>query len=167
MEKKQITEINKGIDFLEELLWLLESKKNLKTKDIPMLLRELVNSDKNDDLFNGKYVSQNSNINYLIGVLPRLFKDKELFPNNLSLIEFANQVLNLNLSTEGKRSRNEIIGNIVCETDDLNDNELKVLVRFLVKLTESEEDMRQLKTSPKNGFSWNEAIQKLVGSHNE
>lgn len=168
MDKKRIAEINKGIDFFEELLWLMESKKNIKTKDIPMQLRDLLNeNNNNEELFNYKYTAENSNKNYLIGVLPRLFKDKDLFPNNLALIDFANQVLKLNLSSDGKRGRNEIIGNIICETDDLSDDNLKLLVKFLVKLAGNEESMNQLKVTSKNNFSWNEAIQKMVGSQND
>ncbi|MBK7959205.1 MAG: hypothetical protein IPK03_14605 [Bacteroidetes bacterium] len=45
MEISKKNKINKAINFIEELNWLLDSKKGLDLKEIPILLRELLNQE--------------------------------------------------------------------------------------------------------------------------
>jgi hypothetical protein len=168
MDKKQIMDLEKVIDFLEELSWLLESKKSVKLKSVPEQLRSLLN-ERTFELNKGSlnYFSfnraSNSNVHYLIGVLPGLFQDEMLFPSNAQIISFAEEVLNISISRPTKRSRYELIGIIVCETDKLTDNGLDELVRALNALTSSNEKLDSIRNSViNNNFSWNETIQKLT-----
>ncbi|WP_017754234.1 hypothetical protein [Calidifontibacillus oryziterrae] len=163
MNKKQEGEINKAINFLEEFIWLFESKRNFKFNEVPNILRELLDDPVNIGPVEKKYVSPNPNIHFLIGVLPRLFKDRSLFPLNSSIIQFANEVLDIDVSSNAKRSRIELIGHIVCETDNLSDSKLEKLVRALTQLTGDEEKLTKVKEAQiNNNFSWNETIQKLT-----
>lgn len=168
MNSKQKMDASKAIDFLEELIWLLESKKNIKLKDIPNTLREIINNPEDKVPIDKKYASPNPNVHFLIGVLPRLFTDESLFPSNASIIQFATEVLGIEVTRSGKRSRYELIGLIVCETDKLSDSKLDKLVLALAQITGNEEKLNRMKEyQNSSNFSWNETIQKLTESNYE
>ena len=168
MDRKQVIDIEKAIDLLEELSWLLESRKSVKLKNVPDLLRTLLNErtyviNKSTSNYLSYDKVSNSNVHYLIGVLPGLFQDEKLFPSNGQIINFAEEVLNINISRPTKRSRYELIGIIVCETDKLSDSGLDELVKALNELTSSTEKMESFRKSViNNNFSWNETIQRLT-----
>lgn len=106
-----------------------------------------------------------SNKQYLIGVLPRLLQDKELFPKNEDIVDFAASALGLEMNRSEKRSRYEIIGKVICETDVLRDKELSVLVRALEKTVGATGSYDEFKKRKKSAnFSWNETIQALSRS---
>ncbi len=160
LDQNKKKKISQAINLLEELAWILDSKKNIDLKEIPTLLRGLIEKDKN--IIIQKYASPNSNKNYLVGILPNLFQDEELFKTNSELLEFAENVLNLKISKEAKRSRVEYIGLIVCEVTKLNDSNLTNLVEALGEITGSTEKLRLIKEAKKQpNFTWNDAIQKL------
>lgn len=162
------TKLRHAIDFVEELSWLLDSKNKLKLTEIPDILRSASEIQKSSSVFNksngtDKYISPNPNIHYLIGVLPRLFKDPAIFPRNEDIVEFANEVLEIEVSRSGKRSRYELIGLIVCECNDLDDSKLDLLVSALANITGSSEKISLMVSEKKSiGFSWNETIRKLA-----
>ncbi len=165
MDKKQLTEAEKAVDFFEELLWFLESKKNLRLKGAPDSLRKLLKYNTNELTTNyvGRYGLPNSNIHYLIGILPELFQDEKLFPTNIQIAKFAEEMLGIKINRYEKRSKYELIGLIVCKTSSLSDNELFVLVNGLSELTQSKEKLDLIRNIEKNdNFSWNETIQKLT-----
>lgn len=157
------TKVKYAIDFIEELAWLLDSKRKLKLSEIPDILRSKLLAP---DLFSGaadKYVSPNPNIHYLIGVLPRLFQDEKLFTRNEDIAEFAEDVLGIEISRVEKRSKYELIGLIVCECNSLDDNKLDSLVNSLSVITGSDEKIRMMaKEKSSIGFSWNETIRKIA-----
>lgn len=162
IEPNKKRRVIQAINFVEELSWLLDSKKNIDLKEIPELLRNLLENDNN--LFsNTKYSSPNQNKNYLIGVLPTLFQDEELFKTTNELIDFAINVLRISsLSKLAKRSRYEYIGLIVCEITTLNDDNLSNLVSALAEITGSKEKLKQFKEEKrKENFSWNDTIFRL------
>lgn len=169
LTNKKKNEISKSIDLIEEIIWVLDANKNIKLKDIPTNLRALLNENSSNNIHGAEmYISPNPNIHFLIGVLPRLFKDEELFPTNMSIIQFAEEFLSINISKTGKRSRYELIGLIVCETDNLSDNKLISLVKALSKLVSDENHFRKIKKeNSNNNFSWNETIQKLTEKNYE
>ena len=157
------TKVNYAIDFIEELSWLLESKKNLKLNEIPTILRSKLLTLSNVTKSADKYVSPNPNIHYLIGVLPRLFQDPNLFSKNA---EFAIEVLGIQISRVEKRSKYELIGLIVCEANTLNDKKLENLVNSLANITGSSEKINLMaKEKSLVGFSWNETIRKLASQN--
>lgn len=160
--------LRQAIDFVEELSWLLESKNKLNLSEIPEILRKVSENEFHSTAFNkndgtNRYVSPNPNVHYLIGVLPRLFKDNTLFPKNEDIVEFANDVLKIGVTRADKRSRYELIGLVVCECNDLDDSNLDLLVSALTSITGSSDIINQMVSEKKNiGFSWNETIRKLA-----
>lgn len=140
--------------FAEELNWVLASFKDVSLKD----LCEYVVSQSKDVSDHGL----KTNTAYLVGVLPTLFQDKDLFANTNEMIEFANNVLGLCISTSGNRSRMEYIGMIVCEVSNNNSNQLDTLVEALDKLLVNDTKMEEVKKSRKlPDFSWNKVISEL------
>lgn len=157
------TKLKHAIDFVEELSWLLESKSKLKLSEIPDILRSNLKSINTVKDTTNKYVSPNPNIHYLIGVLPRLFKDTKLFKKNEDIVDFAVEVLKIEISRSDKRSRYELIGLIVCECNELDDQALDLLVDSLSKITSNSDKINQMAREKSSvGFSWNETIRKLA-----
>ena len=154
------------INFFEELSWLLESHKDLNFKKASQFLREYRNW-----AVHGAIVSGTSNNAYnLIGVLPSLLKDNDIFQNNAQLVQFAEEVLALSIPRWEKKSRNEIIGLIVCEVEDVNKERLDILTKWAANILKNKTEVREMQSKAKtsgNMFSWNETIQKLVGKENE
>lgn len=173
MKNKELNiyDIEKAINFMEEFSWLIESSKNIKLKSTIETFRNLIIRNYNgDDLLTLKNTSESliTNKRFLIGVFPSLFQDVTLFPTVNSIIEFANEILNLNISEAKKRSRNETIGQIVCETNVLDDYQLERVVRALTKLLGDETKLEEVKKQKTMGnFSWNNTIQRLTENNNE
>lgn len=159
MDKNKNKKVKQAINLIEELSWLLEKNNNVKLREIPEILREVINQGESMPL---KYKSDNPNKNYLIGVLPNLFQDQDLFKTNSDLIEFATIILKVVISRPEKRSRYELIGLIVCEVRNLNDFDLDVLVEALAEITTNEDKLKKFKENKKkSNFSWNDAIYEL------
>lgn len=161
-------EFKQFLNFFEELCWLLDSNKEINYKNISKNLNEyrniIIHCTKNE--FNAL---QNKSKEYnLIGVLPSLLKDEEIFQSNLQLVQFAEEVLSLFISRWEKRSRNEIIGLIICEVEEANKQRLSTLTEWSRNILNNKktvcEYQRKAKSSG-NMFSWNETIQKIVSAN--
>lgn len=161
IDQNRRKKVAQAINFIEELSWLIDNKKGADLKELPSLLRGLLDSG-NGLPIDSKYESTNPNKNYLIGILPNLFQDEELFKTNIDLSDFAETVLKVPINRAEKRSKYELIGLIVCEVTNLNDPNLTILVNALSKLTGNKEQLKQIKEARKRAnFSWNQAIQEL------
>lgn len=154
--------LSKALNFLEELNWLLESNKSLD-------LKELINSLKiveNTGFHNNNspiYLSDNQFKDNLVGILPYLFLDNDLFNVNSDIADFSESVFQFKIPRYEKRSRFEIIGLIVCEVPKLNDKELIFLGNALAELIGNKEKLKKVKAEKKKAnFSWNDTIQKLT-----
>jgi hypothetical protein len=156
--------IQQAVDALEELNWLFQSKKGMALRHLPDLLRRQLEVSSDLDQIAGAYASPNPNKHFLIGVLPRLFQDQKLFPNNEDIADFAQTVLHVPITRYEKRSKYELIGFIVCQTNELSEEKLSSLVAALANITGSEEKLNMVIEARKaRGFTWNEAIQKIGG----
>jgi len=152
--------VQQAINFIEELSWLVNSKNVPDLKEIPNLIRSVI-SDNTSNIAR-KYSSKNQNKNSLVGVLPNLFLDLELFKSNGDIADFSLSVLKIEIPRFEKRSRFEIIGLIVCEVFSLEDKELEVLVNAIEELTGDNDKLKKVKAEKqKANFSWNQTIQKL------
>lgn len=158
MNKNKIFQI---ANFIEELDWLIKSKKNLDLKEIALELRELENTPTNQSQSSNKV--QKNDKKELVGILPTLFQDKELFQKNIDIIDFAQNVFELEISRPEKRTRYELIGLIVTEIVKLNKKDLSKVVDSLAVITSDVNKMKQFKKSKKENinFSWNIAISNL------
>lgn len=155
--------IKKAVGFLEELSWMLDPKKGIDLKKVVSVLKDTIDEQDSIVSFAKEYKSPNPNKHFLIGVLPRLFQDTRLFPVNESIATFAEEILKINISRYEKRSKYELIGLIVCETESLSDENLSNLVVALSQITGSEEKLEKFREERKSiNFSWNETIQKLT-----
>jgi len=148
---------------LDDLVWTLQKLNINKLKDAAEALRLSLEQDTFTSSVALTYKSSDPNKHFLIGVLPRLFQDRELFPQNEDIADFAASVLQLEMSRAEKRSRYEIIGKVVCETDSLDEAKLTSLVQALEKLVQDKDKLAQMIEKKKTGsFSWNETLQELL-----
>lgn len=148
---------------LDDLAWMLQKVDIRQLKEAADLLRFSLSNEDATSSVARTYESSSPNKHFLIGVLPRLFQDKDLFPQNEDIADFANTILKLSMSRMEKRSRYEIIGKVVCETDALDEIELSLLVRALEKLVEDKDKLAQMAARKREGsFSWNETLQELL-----
>ncbi len=146
----------KTANFLEEFSWFLKSKKNINLEETANLLREFSIGNQTETN------SLNTNVNELVGVLPFLFQDKELFKYNKDIIEFAEDLFKINITRQNKRTRYELIGLIVTEVTTLNKSGLKKLIKTLSLITNDNEALIEIKKAKEDiNFSWNQAISKL------
>lgn len=147
---------------LEELVWGMRGSKLDHLADAARLLNVLGNYDADSTIVK-TYKSEDPNKHFLIGVLPRLFQDRKLFAQNEDIVDFAASALKLNMSRSEKRSRYEIIGKVICETDTLDEKQLTDLVRALEVLLNNRDKLEMMAEKKKSGrFSWNETIQELL-----
>jgi hypothetical protein len=149
--------------FLEELGWLISTYSNIDLKVVARVLTERVNLSPTARSAVGGYVSTNPNKHFLVGALPRVLIDEALFPTNEDIAQFARSVMDVKISRFEKKSKFEIIGHIVCETEALDDRKLAKLVSALATLTEGGDKTRRFVTQRKaQNFEWNEIIQELA-----
>ncbi len=162
MDKKEINELEKALDFFEEITWLLD-RKNFKLNGKPEMLRRILHNQVDSDLANINFADNESDIQQLIGILPGLFQDLDLFPTNKLIVSFAEELLHINIKRGEKRSRYELIGFIVCETSQLSNSQLQDLVAKLKEIIRNSEKMNSMKKAAKSeDFSWNETIRILT-----
>lgn len=159
MDKKQYNDIIKSLDFIEQLCWLIDSKKNIKFADTSKQLRSLL-----DNSSVSKANPEEDMKLDLIGVLPSILRDETLFSTNASIVLFAEEVLNIVITRKDKRSRYELIGMIVCEADAGDSEKINKLMDNLSKIKNNIEQIKVLQKENGNHlFSWNETIRKLTG----
>jgi len=156
-------EIRKLKRFLEEFSWLMDTYSKVDLKKASLLIDESLEETSEVRKAVGNYESKNPNIQFLTGVLPSLFLDESLFRTNDEIAEFASAILKLDIPRHHKKSKYEIIGHVVCETNKLNEKGLDKLVRALSLLVNDEKRKVILTKKKKDGtFSWNEMIQTLI-----
>lgn len=163
MNKDKKKALKTTIRFIEELSWLFESNKGLDLKKSLSELEQTLEESNAIHNFAKEYKSPNPNKHFLIGVLPKLFQDSRLFPVNENIAKFAKEILGINVSRYEKRSKYELIGLIICETETLSDSKLSNLVEALAEITGNDEKIKSIQKERENiNFSWNETIQKLT-----
>ena len=152
---KQNNKQKRILNFMQELSWVTENYKDISLKDV---FRQL--QDTNDSGMNAGKLKADTK--YLVGVLPTIFQDKELFPKKEDILEFAKQELGIELNMQAKRSKIEHIGSILCKVSNENSGKLEQLVETLDMFLNNESKMAELKRHRQEpNFSWNETIAKL------
>lgn len=155
--------LKKASMVIDNFAWTLQNLDFNQLKAAADLFRFALAMEEKTSSVARTYQSTSPNKHFLIGVLPRLFQDKELFPQNDDIADFAKAALQLEMSRPGKRSRYEIIGMVVCETDSLSEAGLTMLVQALEKLAGNKEKLAQVAEKKRtNSFSWNETLQDLL-----
>lgn len=158
MKVKDKNKVLQAANFIEELAWLLNSKKKVDLENISELLRSQIEPTQSVI----SEVQQVNKLKHYIGVLPFLLQDKELFRTNMDIVEFAENLFSIKMSRNDRRSRYELVGFIVTEITKVDKDKLLTVMDALSVLTESDDKLVQFKKSRNDiDFSWNEAISKL------
>lgn len=147
--------------FVEELSWLLTSYSDLDFQGLAGISSNIISSNKKIEYNN---VSEKSEpVKLLVGVLPNFLIQTEFFPSNEDVVDFAQSALGITITRWQKRSRYELIGNIVVHTNEASpekvNNLMKVLDMVLNDRVHVKARLRQVKDS---GRSWNEVIQSIL-----
>lgn len=152
----------KATRFLEELSWLFQSQSDIDTKSIAKALADAAKQRTVRQGFSS-FVSPNPNIHFLVGILPLVLRDESLFPTNGSIAEFAISALGMQMLRWEKKSKFELIGEIVCNAIDLDDGELSKLVEALSVLAKGDSLAKAIVLDAHTAKrSWNEIIQSLL-----
>jgi hypothetical protein len=158
MKIKDKNKVLQAANFIEELAWLLNSKKKIDLENISELLRN--QAEPSQSVM--PETKQVNKLSHYIGVLPFLLQDKELFRTNKDIIEFAENLFSIQMSRTDRRSRYELVGFIVTEIIKVDKEKLLSIMNSLSVLTESDDKLIQFrKTRNDIDFSWNDAISKL------
>ncbi|MBA2673010.1 hypothetical protein [Ramlibacter sp.] len=153
----------KATRFVEELGWLLQTYGDIDFKTLSRVFGDATRQSSVPPGVNS-FVSPNPNIQFLVGVLPLVLRDTTLFPSNGSIADFAMSALGLDWERRWeKKSRFELIGEIVCSTIDLNDGELWKLVKALSILADGSSSAKKIvRDAHVSKRNWNDIIQLLV-----
>ena len=148
--------------FLEELSWLFQSHNDIDTRSIAKALADAAQQRTVRHGFSS-FVSPNPNIHFLVGVLPLVLRDETIFPSNGSIAEFAVSALGIQMLRWEKKSKFELIGEIVCNAIDLDDKELSKLVEALSVLANGDSLAKAIvRDAHDSKRGWNEIIQSLL-----
>src|SRR5690606_2215361 len=117
-------DFERSLRFIEELGWLLKSFPDLDLSALSSLSSEARAYAHFRRLPTGMIAPEKSSVVYLVGTLPSLFMDETLFPQNEDIAEFAKETLRVPMSRWQKKSRFEIVGQIVCTAITLSPKEI-------------------------------------------
>ncbi len=159
--KKNRRDLEKALNFLEDLCWLLDSGKKNNYSEIIKLISDLKNNNS----------SLHNDTEELVGILPKLLTDTTLFDTNRALAQFSDEILGVEILNWHKRSRNEMIGVIICKVQESAEIRNGISSYLLTNILENKEKIKKLQKETEdsnNIFLWNDAIHKIVGeTHNE
>lgn len=147
-------EILQLINKIENLMWNFEDEKKQIEKNIKKIRNELSISNESKDNKNSK--------RSMIGFLPSLLQDKEFFKSNQDIIDFSNEVLSIPITAARKRSRNELIGLIVCEVELSDTKKLHFVNKFLSNIVDDTHLYQEIKIAKNvDNVSWAELIRNM------
>jgi F0F1-type ATP synthase delta subunit len=149
--------------FLEEFSWLLDSYVDTNFKEIPHLINpEKKRTFLKEEIFED-FSPENPNIHFMVGVLPAIFSNAKIFPTNEDIADFSERILRLKIPRWTKKSKNEIIGHIVCNANKLNDKQLSKLTKALAKIVSGDRGANKIiKQAKTDNLDWNVIIQQLT-----
>lgn len=149
MSKLTPRELRNIVNLIEEFTWISEKLAKIDK----LKLKSLV--DSSEDLIDNK--------SYLIGNLPSLLLDRELFGVNKDIYDFA-VLLGIKMNPKSNRSRNEMIGTIVCELQEENSVNIKRVYTIIDSLLGNDVLLNKIKIDKKNSggeYDWNVVIKNL------
>lgn len=159
---KSKKELKTLLRFLEEFSWLMDSYSKIDFRNATSLIENLATDKSDAKEAVGEYESKNPNKHFLVGALPALFLDTDLFKRNQDIADFSKTVLGIELTRFSRSSRADVIGRVICATVDLDDEGLNVLVKALAVLAGNKEKTKQiLRDREGSDFNWNAVINEL------
>ncbi|MGA7437851.1 MAG: hypothetical protein WBW32_06940 [Luteibacter sp.] len=163
--KIDILAAQKTVDLLQELVWAIQSRPADEVKTGLRFLEDSVRTANaaHSNRF-AKKARGREHLTSLIGSMPLILADLELFPSNESIAKFAAEALGIHIARWEKRSRYEMIGMLVMETSLLSETRVRELANFLAEVNVGGKRLASIKRAVSDvGFSWNEAIRSLSG----
>lgn len=149
--------------FIEELSWLLTSYADLDFRALGQVGSEIIHNTRQRNFLT--HGDRNPSIRHLVGALPGVLVDERLFPSNEMIVEFAQETLEMTIPRWSKKSRYELIGHVVCNTDQAPPWKVESLVAALDRLIAAKGTARtKIEKQIRSGASWNEVIQGLISS---
>lgn len=147
--------------FVEELSWLLKSFEDIDynalsdfSHDIEFFLSSSQRMQKKG--------RDRRDAAILVGILPDFLMDITLFPTNEGIVEFSNAALGLPINRWQKKSRYEIIGQIVCHTNDASPKKVRMLSELIEEMQDNKTSIRRaIEINREQGHSWSEVIGRL------
>lgn len=161
MDKKRM----ETLGFIEDLCWLLDSKRNMNFAEVAKIVDDMKRAERSQKKENIEQLSED-----IIGILPRLLVDTTLFGSNKMLNQFADEILGIEIKNWEKRSRNEMIGVIICEIQGSDNKKRGVSLYLLENILKRKEEISKFQKkneAEKNPFRWNDAIHQIVGGIDE
>lgn len=147
--------------FVEELSWLLKSFEDIDYNALSNFGRQTEFLLSNSEKFRRSSSIDQSAI-VLVGILPNFLMDTKLFPANEGIVEFAEAALGLSLKRWQKKSRYEIIGQIVCHTNEASPEKIAQLSEIIGEMHDNRTSIRNvIETNREQGRSWSEVIGRL------
>ncbi len=146
---------------MEELSWLLKSFEDLDytalsdfSHDMQFLLSRSSRMQKKG--------WERRDTAVLVGILPDFLMDTTLFPTNEGIVEFSDAALGLSIGRWQKKSRYEIIGQIVCHANDASPNKIRTLSGLIEEMQDNGGSIRMaIEANRKQGHSWSQVIGRL------
>lgn len=158
-KKLSYKDIKQLISFLEEFSWI--SKKFSRFNFI-----DIVEGITNDSLTDRPVSSKDEMKGFLAGYLPKILLDKDLFLKNKDIDDFAKS-LGVTISRPEKRSREEMIGIIVCDIHEKNSIELEIAYNIVNSMSNDPLILSKIKerkvrsTSNNEAYDWNNVIKEI------
>lgn len=147
--------------FIEELSWLLKSFDSLDFAALGKFSQEMSFFLSNSERLSRRN-PRDRKTTVLVGVLPNFLMDAELFPSNEGIVEFAEAALGLSISRWQKKSKYEIIGQVVCSANDASPNRVQRLSELIEEMQDKKTSIRKrIEENRSLGHSWSEVIGKL------
>lgn len=157
MDELKSKDIKMLMNFLEEFSWISKKYKNLDLGKFNYNLEKSISK-------NNKYIDNDKEL--LIGRLPSFLLDRDLFKKNKDLSNFA-AFIGIDLKFPEKRSRDEIIGTIICSLqEETNDYRINKICEVIFEITNNENILNDIKFEAlifEEDFDWNRAIKKIYG----
>lgn len=159
----------KMLRFLEELSWLFDRYGDVDLKTASKEFEGFVKSAESVSKASiassalQEFAPSNPNKMILVGVLPGMFTDENLFSSNEDIADFAEKVLGVKIPRWDKKSKFELIGHITCNTSIADDDKLRQIATALKRMGSNDSHAKNIiqkgRLEKKN---WNEIIQQLI-----
>ncbi|HDO7049127.1 TPA: hypothetical protein U5G33_005289 [Klebsiella pneumoniae] len=158
-KKLSYKDVKQLISFLEEFSWI--SKKFSKHNFI-----DVIEDIASDSLTERSVSSKDEMKGFLAGYLPKILLDKDLFLKNKDIDDFAKS-LGVTILRPEKRSREEMIGIIVCDIHEKTSIELEKAYNVVNTMSNDPVILNKIKerkvrsTFNNEAYDWNNVIKEI------
>jgi hypothetical protein len=131
---------------------------NLSKKDLIEMLESIKNviEGEQESIKANVSTSQQSDLESLIGTIPFLMQNKQIFEKNQDIADFANK-LNIHIPSPEKKKREDIIGRIIFAIADFDSRKITELNSAIKALKKTD-----IKKGKSNFFKdWENAIKQI------